>query len=282
MYDGNGNIIALGDGDSVLIGKYEYGPFGQVLICDDDRLSDHPFNWSTKFAISTEIFYYGYRYYNFKTGRWLSRDPLNEDGGENLLLFIGNDALNRGDFLGLKVCTKWRVDYRVWEGKSFNIWKLKSKLSLSFRGQFSVCNDCTKTLTGSFTGQLAGEVPLTPPWFLTASGIIQGNVNATWRNDQLEEIDLKVQLAGWFGGGIDGGIAKIVGEVGMTTSWTGDASSDDYNITLSAYGEDVNAKGRVRIKTGWGDWTYNRILLEVGGRIGKAPNFSFSVPLRKY
>ena len=45
--------------------------------------------------------YYGYRYYDPKRGRWPSRDPIEEWGGENLYGFVGNDAVNRIDKFGL-------------------------------------------------------------------------------------------------------------------------------------------------------------------------------------
>ena len=45
--------------------------------------------------------YYGYRYYDPKTGRWPSRDPIGEEGGVNLYGFVGNDGLNQWDYLGL-------------------------------------------------------------------------------------------------------------------------------------------------------------------------------------
>ena len=45
--------------------------------------------------------YYGYRYYDPQTGRWPSRDPIGERGGMNLYGFVGNDAVNRWDYLGL-------------------------------------------------------------------------------------------------------------------------------------------------------------------------------------
>jgi uncharacterized protein RhaS with RHS repeats len=43
---------------------------------------------------------YGYRYYNPQLGTWPSRDPIEEDGGVNLYGFVGNDGLNKFDYLG--------------------------------------------------------------------------------------------------------------------------------------------------------------------------------------
>jgi uncharacterized protein RhaS with RHS repeats len=49
----------------------------------------------------TGVRYYGFRYYNPQTGRWISRDPIEEQGGVNLYCIIGNNLPNRIDFLGL-------------------------------------------------------------------------------------------------------------------------------------------------------------------------------------
>jgi uncharacterized protein RhaS with RHS repeats len=54
------------------------------------------------------VAYYGYRYYDPKSGRWPSRDPIEEEGGMNLYGFVGNDGLGNIDLLGL--CTPG--DYR--------------------------------------------------------------------------------------------------------------------------------------------------------------------------
>ena len=50
---------------------------------------------------------YTYRYYDPATGRWPSRDPIEEDGGDNLYGFVGNDGINWSDWLGLLTCYKW-------------------------------------------------------------------------------------------------------------------------------------------------------------------------------
>ncbi len=40
-----------------------------------------PFRFSTKYQDDeTDLLYYGYRYYNASTGRWNSRDPIEEWG----------------------------------------------------------------------------------------------------------------------------------------------------------------------------------------------------------
>jgi hypothetical protein len=47
------------------------------------------------------LIYYGYRYYDPVTGRWPSRDPIEEEGGINLYGFVGNNGINNLDVLGM-------------------------------------------------------------------------------------------------------------------------------------------------------------------------------------
>jgi len=62
----------------------------------------NPIRYSTKYTDNESGFlYYGYRYYNPTTGRWLSRDPIDELGGINLWGIVGNSPINKVDALGL-------------------------------------------------------------------------------------------------------------------------------------------------------------------------------------
>ena len=48
---------------------------------------------------------YGFRYYVPWLGRWPNRDPIMENGGGNLYVFVGNDGVNAVDWLGLEDVT---------------------------------------------------------------------------------------------------------------------------------------------------------------------------------
>jgi RHS repeat-associated protein len=62
----------------------------------------NPLRFSTKFMDDeTELVYYGRRYYNPSTGRWLSRDSAGEKGGLNLYAFTRNSPVNAIDPWGL-------------------------------------------------------------------------------------------------------------------------------------------------------------------------------------
>jgi RHS repeat-associated protein len=105
-YDGNGNIVALFDGESGLSGAcvatYEYSPYGEPLRSEGSYAKENPFRFSTKVTDDeTGLVYYGRRYYSPSQGRFLGRDPIEESGGLNLYGFVGNNPINRWDLLGM-------------------------------------------------------------------------------------------------------------------------------------------------------------------------------------
>src|ERR1041385_3169293 len=46
-------------------------------------------------------------FYNPQSGRWLSRDPIEERGGMNLAAFVANGVANRIDLRGLSIADWW-------------------------------------------------------------------------------------------------------------------------------------------------------------------------------
>ncbi|OQB90382.1 MAG: tRNA3(Ser)-specific nuclease WapA precursor [Verrucomicrobia bacterium ADurb.Bin118] len=98
-YDGNGNVTALvrGGSDPVLA-RYEYSAYGELLRSTGPLAVVNPFRWSSKFwDEESGLVYYGYRYYSPVMGRWFGRDPLGEQGGVNLLAFVGNNPVTAVD-----------------------------------------------------------------------------------------------------------------------------------------------------------------------------------------
>jgi RHS repeat-associated protein len=55
--------------------------------------------------------YYGYRYFDPITGRWPSRDPIQERGGLNLYGFVRNSGVDKWDILGLEVITELAIGH---------------------------------------------------------------------------------------------------------------------------------------------------------------------------
>ena len=101
-YDGNGNITAYVDaGTGQAVNQFEYGPFGEPLRVDTTAMR---FGFSSKYTDpETGLVYYGYRYYNPQTRRWIGRDPIEENGGPNLYAFVANSSISYVDLLGLGI-----------------------------------------------------------------------------------------------------------------------------------------------------------------------------------
>lgn len=105
-YDGNGNVVALFDADAsssatACVARYEYSPYGEALRCEGAYARENSFRFSTRFTDDeTNLIYYGYRYYSPSVGRWLARDPIEEQGGVNLYGFCLNNSVNGIDVLG--------------------------------------------------------------------------------------------------------------------------------------------------------------------------------------
>jgi RHS repeat-associated protein len=113
--DANGNVSDLAWSYGGFAAHYEYDAFGNAFP-EGQLATANPFRFSTKYTETdaatggneTGLLYYGFRYYNPSTGRWPSRDPIGERGGNNLYGMVGNDTINWADVLGMRPC-KWTI-----------------------------------------------------------------------------------------------------------------------------------------------------------------------------
>ncbi len=104
--------------DSSVVSSYEYAPNGNLLSFSEGIFN--PFRFNTKYLDEeTGLYYYGYRFYNPTTGRWLNQDPLGINGGLNLYSANGNDGINNIDPYGLSVY-KTLDSFWDWGGDAIN------------------------------------------------------------------------------------------------------------------------------------------------------------------
>ncbi|MEY4244715.1 MAG: hypothetical protein RLZZ245_2300, partial [Verrucomicrobiota bacterium] len=103
-YDGNGNVIEVTDLNGNSAASYRYDAFGNTLVSTGSYAASNRYRFSTKpldhEVTSAPLYYYGYRYYDPVTGRWPSRDPIEEEGGINLYAFCYNASQYWHDYLG--------------------------------------------------------------------------------------------------------------------------------------------------------------------------------------
>ena len=109
--DANKNVSDLTDAQGNVVAHYEYSPFGTHTATGS--YTGNPFRFSSEvFDSETGLIYYNYRYYNPNLGRWINRDPIEEQGGWNLYVMIGNNVNNKMDKCGLLGFPSW--DPRTW------------------------------------------------------------------------------------------------------------------------------------------------------------------------
>ena len=107
LYDANGSVIGYLDAMGNLVATFAYDAFGNELSSTNNQSpttnnqSLFHFRYSTKYLDpETGLYYYGYRFYSPVLARWLTRDPIEEQGGLNLYAFCGNNGVNGFDPYG--------------------------------------------------------------------------------------------------------------------------------------------------------------------------------------
>ena len=103
-YDHNGNIVRYVSETGSIAAHYLYDPYGNIVKSSGPCADALSFSFSTKYHDrETGLVAYQRRFYSPSLGRWLNRDPIEEEGGENLYGFCGNSPCWWLDALGLKL-----------------------------------------------------------------------------------------------------------------------------------------------------------------------------------
>ncbi|MGH8569455.1 MAG: RHS repeat-associated core domain-containing protein, partial [Gammaproteobacteria bacterium] len=79
----------------------------------------------------------GRRYYSPSQGRFLGRDPIEESGGLNLYGFVGNNAVNRWDYLGMQPRMESWSDSMTWEGWSSLSDEVRNEFNLGWEANYA-------------------------------------------------------------------------------------------------------------------------------------------------
>jgi len=95
-----GSVREMLNSSGTIVARYSYDPYGRTTLVSGTNISTKQYAGYYYHAASglnlTE-----YRAYDANTGRWLSRDPIEEIGGINLYDYVGDEPINRIDPNGL-------------------------------------------------------------------------------------------------------------------------------------------------------------------------------------
>ena len=117
FFDAYGNVLGYTDAQGNIVAEYAYDPFGKIVGKSGVMSDDFAFRFSTKYYdIELDLYYYTYRYYNPQLMRWLTEDPIAEDGGLNLYGFCGNNPVCRYDKDGRAYFALRKLKGFVWLG----------------------------------------------------------------------------------------------------------------------------------------------------------------------
>ena len=127
----------------------ETSPFSAVVTSTGPMAKINPFRFSTKWwDEETGLGWWGMRWYSPEIAKWLSRDPIGEDGGEGLYAFVINSPILRVDSLGLQTepdcCKQADIDQAmagISPGQLDEIKALKDKGRPCFTK--AVCGKCS-------------------------------------------------------------------------------------------------------------------------------------------
>jgi RHS repeat-associated protein len=122
VYDANGNVRGLLNGSSgVWTAAYGYTAFGEVVQAAGTYAASNPIRFASKwYDGETGLYQHNHRYFSPRQGRFISRDPVAEDGGLNLYGYCGNNPVDHWDYIG----TSWLSKAFRSIGKLFKkIWK---------------------------------------------------------------------------------------------------------------------------------------------------------------
>ena len=109
MHDAMKNVTSLFGEARGRRALYEYRPYGGLVTSEGNMAQENKFRFSCEYMDDElGLIYYNYRHLNPHDGRWISRDPIMEQGGWNLYSYIYNSPTISNDIIGL-----YTVSYEV-------------------------------------------------------------------------------------------------------------------------------------------------------------------------
>ncbi len=88
MHDALKNVTSIFDCKQTRRARYEYAPLGALIAVQGDMAQENKFRFSFEFMDDElGLIYYNYRHLNPTDGRWINRDPIDEQGEQIYMHF---------------------------------------------------------------------------------------------------------------------------------------------------------------------------------------------------
>jgi RHS repeat-associated protein len=94
-----GSTAALADATGAKVTSYTYEPYGETTVAGEG--SDNPFQYTGRENDQTGLFYYRARYYHPVAKRFVSEDPIGQEGGLHPYLYVEANPITDIDPTGL-------------------------------------------------------------------------------------------------------------------------------------------------------------------------------------
>ncbi|MDB2614281.1 hypothetical protein N9Y92_03900, partial [Chlamydiales bacterium] len=183
-HDHNGNLTAT---TSPSIQTYRYTAYGEKTTAS--ILS--PWGYASKrLDPNTNFIYFGRRFYNPQTGRWITTDPAGYQAGSNLYAYVLNSPLTHFDLYGL-------IDEKRTNNSFFNNPRTQGALQ-AFGGFMEASSGASLTLSTGGFGALAG-VPIMAHgydhFFTGMNTLLTGTANNTVTSQLFQKTGLSQNTA---------------------------------------------------------------------------------------
>ena len=100
LLDHLGSVLGLVDANGTIVATYQYDPWGN-LLASSGTIENRLRYAGREYDAESGLYYNRARYYDPTIGRFISRDPLNVIGGQNLYEYAAGDPIANSDPFGL-------------------------------------------------------------------------------------------------------------------------------------------------------------------------------------